>query len=125
MPMTPPTRCPHCLMLLPSGKGAEWCSCAVSRARRERRKGWRGAGWDEVPSAWKKRWKQVRDAWIAEHPFCVMCGCVGTEVDHVKGKSALKTIEDLLDTNAIQTLCKNCHKRKTYATRVRGSKSRK
>lgn len=82
--------------------------------------GWRGAGWDGVPLAWKRLWKQVRDSWIAEHPFCAMCGCVGTEVDHIKGKSALKTIEDLLDTNAIQTLCKNCHKRKTYATRVGG-----
>ena len=82
--------------------------------------GWRGAGWDEVPSAWKRAWKKVRDAWIANHPFCAMCGCVGTEVDHIKGKSALKTIEDLLDTNAIQTLCRNCHKRKTYATRVGG-----
>ena len=118
--MTPPTRCPHCRRLLPSGVGAEWCDCAVGRARRERRRGWRGSAWADVPGEWKRAWKKVRDSWIMEHPFCARCGCVGTEVDHIKGKNALKTIDDLLDINAIQTLCKECHKRKTYATRVRG-----
>lgn len=50
--------------------------------------------------------------------MCAMCGCVGDEVDHIKGKEALKTLENLLDITEIQTLCKQCHKRKTYATRV-------
>ena len=69
--------------------------------------------------------RRLGDGWIAEHPMCAFCGCVGDEVDHIMGNEALKTLDDLLDRSAIQTLCRNCHKRKTYATRVRGSESQK
>lgn len=97
--------------------------CEAGEARRSRRC-WSSSPWASVPDAWRAAWKKVRDSWIAAHPLCVVCGCVGEEVDHIKGQEALKTIDDLLDTNAIQTLCKRCHKRKTYATRV-GRKNHK
>lgn len=97
--------------------------CDVGVARRMR-SGWSESPWAYVPSEWKRLWKKARDSWIAEHPLCVMCGCAGEEVDHIKGKEALKTLSDLLDRDAIQTLCKRCHKRKTYATRV-GRKNHK
>lgn len=118
MPMTPPTRCPHCHTLLPSGRGVDQCPCDTGEARRARRRGWRGSAWRDVPPAWKRMWRRVRDEWLAGHPLCAMCGCVAEEVDHIKGSIALKNIEDLLDRSAIQSLCKKCHKRKTYATRV-------
>ena len=117
MPMTPPSRCPHCHSLLPSGRGVEACGCEAGEARRRYRR-WGTSPWASVPGEWRRLWKKVRDGWIADHPLCAVCGCVGEEVDHIKGQEALKTIDDLLDTNAIQTLCKRCHKRKTYATRV-------
>lgn len=55
-------------------------------------------------------WKKLRSRHIKEEPFCVKCGRIGRDVDHIK------PIEDggnLTDPNNLQTLCKKCHIDKT------------
>lgn len=63
-----------------------------------------------------RRWRKLRDAYIAEHPLCRHCqerGIVtaAAEVDHIephRGDIAL-----LLDWDNLQALCAPCHSAKT------------
>jgi 5-methylcytosine-specific restriction protein A len=50
-----------------------------------------------------------RAAWLEEHPYCVVCGEVATEVDHVIPLSA----GGADDESNYQSLCKTHHSVKT------------
>jgi 5-methylcytosine-specific restriction protein A len=65
-----------------------------------------------------KRWKQARDFILSKSPLCVKCLednilTPATDVDHIKD---LRDRPDLcLDESNLQSLCKSCHGKKTYA----------
>jgi 5-methylcytosine-specific restriction protein A len=54
-------------------------------------------------------WRKIRDAYLREHPFCVICGKIGNEVDHI---IALKDGGSSNDDN-LRTFCKHHHSRRT------------
>lgn len=62
-----------------------------------------------------RRWRNMRDAFIATHPLCAVCDRVATEVDHIvphRGNAAL-----MWDWDNLQSLCKPHHSAKTAAER--------
>lgn len=63
-----------------------------------------------------KDWRELRDAHLAEEPFCRHCAQRGIErrartVDHIE--SIRKAPERRLDPTNLQSLCWPCHNRKT------------
>lgn len=55
-----------------------------------------------------KAWRQLRMQILARDGFtCAACGCYGDQVDHRDGNSHNN------DHDNLQTLCINCHSRKT------------
>jgi 5-methylcytosine-specific restriction protein A len=57
------------------------------------------------------RWRRARAYYLAQHPICVRCGDIATVVDHStphKGDTVL-----FWDKSNWQSLCKQCHDRKT------------
>lgn len=58
-----------------------------------------------------KRWREAADRWLIEHPWCVRCDGLAEEVDHIiphKGE-----VKPFWDRSNWQSLCKQCHSRKT------------
>ena len=82
--------------------------------------------YDKNRPAWHRlygeRWQRYRRAYLARHPFCVVCRKEGiieaaTEVDHIEDhKGDLKLFWD--ESNH-QALCKKCHSRKTMKENLR------
>ncbi|MHA2248651.1 MAG: HNH endonuclease [Candidatus Hodarchaeales archaeon] len=56
-------------------------------------------------------WQQLRFQHKRKHPFCVICGARGTDVDH-KVKHNGDPVLFYNELN-LQTLCKRCHGAKT------------
>jgi len=56
-----------------------------------------------------RRWRKIRKAFLKDNPFCVSCGDVATEVDHIIPKT--QGGKDEYDN--LQSLCKSCHSSKT------------
>ena len=60
-----------------------------------------------------KKWKSLRNEYIAEHPLCECCGEPAMQVHHIKRFSTgrnKKEIEKLAyDKNNLMSLCKHCH----------------
>lgn len=57
-------------------------------------------------------WNRARVGYLSRHPICVICGRPATEVDHIiphKGD-----YKKFWDTTNWQSLCHECHSRKTY-----------
>lgn len=59
-------------------------------------------------------WKRIRDKYVAEHPFCQICGKPAEEVHHIipiceGGQHDRK--------NNLMALCKVCHAQIHYAER--------
>lgn len=55
------------------------------------------------------QWRRIRDAYLAQHPYCALCGARGTHVDHIKAKADGGTD----DEGNLQTLCARDHSKKT------------
>lgn len=53
------------------------------------------------------RWFKLRRMVLNDNPFCVMCGSLATDVDHVDGNRKNDAGENL------QSLCHSCHSKKT------------
>lgn len=65
-----------------------------------------------------RKWRKLRDTYIAEHPVCEHCGRrPAQDVDHIipfdKGGGRL-------DSNNLQALCRKCHNRKTHGIHREG-----
>lgn len=78
------------------------------------------SGWELRPTAWKnvdgktyRKWKTLRNRFIKENPFCNLCGMIATEVDHIDGIKAIENELTILDENRLQSLCHECHSKKT------------
>lgn len=59
------------------------------------------------------RYRKARAVFMAEHPLCVTCGALATDLDHVvphKGDTRL-----FWDEGNWQALCASCHSVKTAA----------
>lgn len=62
---------------------------------------------------YNSKWKTARKFYLIKHPICVVCGRPATEVDHIiphKGDPKL-----FWDSTNWQSLCHECHSRKTYS----------
>jgi 5-methylcytosine-specific restriction protein A len=58
-----------------------------------------------------KRWSAAAKAWLRQHPLCVTCGQPAKEVDHIIPHKEDMTL--FWDFNNWQSLCHECHSRKT------------
>ena len=57
------------------------------------------------------RFRSARSDFMAEHPFCQICGARATDLDHIKPH---KGDPDLFwEVDNWQALCASCHSRKT------------
>ena len=57
-------------------------------------------------------WSATRDAWLAAHPGCALCGAPATEVDHIVPRAWGGG-----HTGNLQSLCQRCHRAKTAGQR--------
>ena len=112
---------PGCSRLIPQGenycplhkkKAAE--NKKAYQAQREKQRTW-SAG-TSAQRGYGYRWRQARQAFLRQHPFCIECEKRGiikpaTDVDHIKphkGDMAL-----FWDQSNWQPLCHTCHSKKT------------
>lgn len=58
----------------------------------------------------KSRWKRFSAIYRKEYPFCVKCGKLADDVDHIQ---PLVDGGDPYDYDNLQSLCKKCHGKKT------------
>lgn len=57
------------------------------------------------------RYRAARDAFMAEHPLCALCGAPSSDLDHKKPHKG--DLRLFWDTDNWQALCAGCHSRKT------------
>lgn len=55
------------------------------------------------------RWRKFRRIYLRRHPFCVQCGEMATDVDHIVPRRQGGGDEE----DNLQALCHACHSRKT------------
>ena len=58
-----------------------------------------------------KRWRELRAAFLAEHPACAMCGAPASVVDHIAPHRGDESL--FYDEGNLQALCASCHSAKT------------
>lgn len=106
MPSAPARVCNRCGQPAPPRQP---CPC---------RPAWEGS---THPSGNDRRWQQVRDTQLREHPYCQWPGCHRLAdpngVDHI---TPLAEGGARYDPNNLQSLCKEHHKDKTTADALRG-----
>lgn len=57
-----------------------------------------------------QRWRKLSLKMRRENPFCVSCGYLGDDVDHI---DPVSNGGPIYDENNLQVLCKSCHSKKT------------
>jgi 5-methylcytosine-specific restriction protein A len=62
-------------------------------------------------SLYSAAWRRCRVRWLATHPFCVACGRLANEVDHVVPHRG--DLDRFWDEGNWQSMCRSCHSRKT------------
>ena len=65
-----------------------------------------------------KKWQDIRAWYLRQHPLCVECQQIATEVDHIKAHKG--NAELFFSTSNLQSMCKPCHTRKTNKERNAG-----
>ena len=60
-------------------------------------------------------WRKARKAWIIRHPLCAICGQPATDVDHIIPHRGNREL--FWDSSNWQSLCHECHSRKSYGER--------
>lgn len=82
------------------------CACQIERQRARKAKHDRNR-----PSASQRgygaEWRKLRAEFLRLHPFCKMCGCEASLVDHVQPHRGDKAL--FWNWNNLQSLCKRCH----------------
>lgn len=114
MPSRPKHLCAHpgCQTLIESGQ----TYCQAHERRRDQVRG------SAVARGYDRRWRRVREAYLAEHPFCE-CGCGGIaeEVHHIV---PIADGGDRFASANLMALTKQCHSRITaQSARGIGGKS--
>lgn len=64
-------------------------------------------------------WKRLRQAKLWKTPLCESCGKPASDVDH---KISIQSGGARTDSDNLQSLCHECHSRKTYYVDVLGMK---
>ncbi len=64
------------------------------------------------------RWQRLRNWFLRCNPICAHCGALGEIVDHVQPR---RQGGAELDQTNLQTLCRSCHAKKTWAESARPS----
>ena len=113
MPRSAPTPCRHPACALVLDKPGY---CDQHRTQVHRDYGRARRGFDaELGFYQSVRWREVRAAFLREHPLCVACKATGLVVaakvaDHIR---PLKDGGERFDWVNLQGLCVSCHNRKT------------
>ena len=77
--------------------------------RRDKRKITRRAS--STARGYDEEWKKVRERHLKVNPYCIVCGILGNEVDHI---ISIQERPDLrLEPSNLRTLCKPHHSRRT------------
>jgi hypothetical protein len=104
MPHSPPSRCSGCGALLARGERCQACNWVGSRY---------GRG---GPSTSDPRWRRLRSQRLHLDPFCVECGQIADQVDHVDGTdydNDSGTGLSWLSIEMTRSLCTPCHRSRT------------
>ena len=106
--------------------------CEVHKAEHpsefiDRRKAWTHEG-SGASRGYNSKWQKARESYLAAHPLCVECMksgkyTKGTVVDHIVPHKGNKEL--FWNRQNWQTLCKECHDRKTLSKDVRRGKNAK
>jgi 5-methylcytosine-specific restriction protein A len=111
MPYKPPSpcACPGC----PALSHSRYCEAHASQAHRDYNRNHRRPGSN---STYGRRWRAIRDLYIAAHPLCERCLTAGRcvraeEVHHAVPVAAGGTHAD----DNLRALCKSCHSSVTLA----------
>jgi 5-methylcytosine-specific restriction protein A len=62
-------------------------------------------------SLYSAAWRRLREVWLAVHPWCVGCGRLANEVDHIVPHRG--SLDLFWDQGNWQSMCRPCHSRKT------------
>lgn len=57
------------------------------------------------------KWRRLSKYFRKKHPFCVECGHLAEQVDHIH---PLNDGGAAFDEKNLQSLCRSCHSKKTY-----------
>lgn len=98
----PPHRCSTCGSMVTTGR------CATCRRQKPTAT---ASGYNS------RRWRSFRALQLSLHPFCALCLAAGRKmladsVDHIEPVTG-STDPRFLDYNAVQSLCRSCHSKKT------------
>jgi 5-methylcytosine-specific restriction protein A len=93
-----------------------FCSVVLDAPGRCAEHGSRWDHWRATPEGRRRsrgygsRWTKVRDAYIAEHPLCEVCGeAASAEVNHKDGRTPLDPGAN--EWSNLEALCLPCHRR--------------
>jgi 5-methylcytosine-specific restriction protein A len=78
------------------------------RCPEHRRSGWNAP---PAPEYGGRRWRRLRDAYIAEHPTCERCGAPAEHVHHRDHARPGDTT--FYEWSNLEALCADCHRRAT------------
>ena len=70
-----------------------------------------------------KAWRDLRRAFLSEHPLCCKCRALATDCDHITDHAG--NLELFTQWENLQALCRACHSTKTAGTRGWGRRSQK
>lgn len=114
MPWKPNHTCtfPGCTRRIPSGRSLCDEHAAARRDMYEARRG------TSTQRGYDARWRKLRAIYIHDHPLCAACAAEGklraaAVVDHITPHRG--DISLLYDESNLQSLCTECHNRKTAA----------
>jgi len=89
------------------GRAVAHGRCAThARAERARYDSERGSS---AARGYGYEWRKIRDAYLAGHPWCEVCGELATDVDHIVSRRRGGTDDD----SNLMSLCHTHHSRKT------------
>jgi len=118
MPTAPPRLCLHpgCRSLATTGALCPVHTAARDAQQQARLDAWQRKHDSERPSSHARgydgRWRKVRSAHLAAHPWCADCGEPATEVHHILPLADGGNH----DQENLMSLCHDCHSRLTLAS---------
>ena len=84
------------------------CACQIERQRARKAKHDRKRP-NSRQRGYTREWEKARAEFLRLHPFCAMCGCEASLVDHVTPHRGDKAL--FWNWNNWQALCTPCHSR--------------